>query len=59
MAKIASGPQLWRANQAGRLQITEEPVEPITHEEAWDLVATVARGGSAFEAVSIEGREAA
>lgn len=42
MAKNASGPQLWRLNQAGRLQITHEPVEPIAHDEAWDLVSTLA-----------------
>ena len=42
MAKNASGPQLWRANQAGRLQITHEPVEPINHEEAWELISTLA-----------------
>lgn len=42
MAKNASGPQLWRANQAGRLRITDEPAEPITHEEAWELVSSLA-----------------
>lgn len=42
MTKLASAAQLWRINQAGRLQITDEPIEPITSEDAWELVSVLA-----------------
>lgn len=41
MTKLASGAQLWRANQEGRLQVSDEAGEPINYEEAWELVATL------------------
>ena len=42
--KNASGPQLWRLNQAGRLRITDEEGTPIDFTEAWELVSELAAG---------------
>jgi hypothetical protein len=42
MTKFASGPQLWRLNQEGRLTVTDEAGEPITYEEAWAVVSELA-----------------
>ena len=55
MAKLASGSQLWRANAAGRLTITDKPVEPIDHQAAWALIqAVVAEYTQASEVTVLE-----
>lgn len=42
--RLASSPQLWRLNQAGRLAILDEPAEPIDMPTAYALVAEIAAG---------------
>ena len=55
MAKLASGSQLWRANASGRLAITDEPVEPIGYEAAWQVIqAIVAEYTQASEVTVLE-----
>lgn len=44
VVRLASGPQLWRLNQAGRLTITDHPVDPIDVADAWQLVNEIALG---------------
>ena len=53
--RLASGPQLWAANRAGRLEIVEDPVTPIDFVTAWELVSVLAAGETqASEAVVLE-----
>ena len=42
--RLASGPQLWRLNQAGWLLIADESVTPIYAPEAFELVSKVVIG---------------
>jgi hypothetical protein len=58
--KPASGPQLWRLNSAGLLEIRDEPGEPIDMPAAWGRVSQIAaKNEDAFDVVVLDPPEAA
>jgi hypothetical protein len=51
--RLASGPQLWRLNQAGRIVVVDEPGTPLNATTASNLVSTLAIC-DAFEVVELD-----
>jgi hypothetical protein len=44
--RIASGPQIWRLNEQGRLQITDQAGPSITAAAAHELISELAAGSA-------------